>query len=112
MNKTEVVAEVQNKLCVSTREANEIVNTVFGVVADGLAKSGDVNITRFGHFAVKPGRAGKIKTPDGKVRSYKASKRVSFKAGSDLKNLVNGKKPAKKAAAKPAAKKPAKKAKK
>ena len=111
MNKTEVVEAVQQKLEVSSREATEIVNTVLGVIADGLIDTGDVNITRFGHFSVKSRRAGKIVTPDGKTHSYKEGKRVAFKAGSDLKNRINGKKSAK-ASAKTAAKKPAKKGKK
>ena len=104
MNKTELVTAVQGKLDVSGSQADKIVNTVLDTISEGLVKDGTVNITRFGRFSVRAGKNGKIKTPQGKVISYKGQKKVSFRTGSTLKATVNGKKSAKKAA-KPAAKK-------
>lgn len=89
LNKTALVALVSQRAGLTVAQAKNAVDAVFDTITDTLAEGQRVTITGFGSFdvrhisarvGVKPGTTDKIAIP--------ASKRVGFKAGTNLKNVV------------------------
>ena len=76
MNKTDMITAVAGKACMTKKNAEKAINAVFEVISDSLAQGDKVQIIGFGTF---------------EVRQRKASKTPAFKAGKQLKELVNGK---------------------
>ena len=93
MNKQELVAAVlANKEAgfESNAAATRAVNAVIDAIAGGIKKDGNVQLIGFGTFSVKERAARKGRNPaTGETIKIKASKQVSFKAGTALKASVN-----------------------
>ena len=107
MNKTELVAKVQELAELESKAAAErAVSAVLEALTAGLKQDTTVALVGFGTFDVKERKARiGVNPATGEKIKIAASKTVSFKAGKALKDEFNKAKPAK--AAKPAA--PAKK---
>ena len=99
MNKTELVAKVAEKAGLTKKDAEKAVNALLSSVQEALVKKDKVQMIGFGTFEVRARQAREGRNPrTNEVIKIQASKSPAFKAGKQLKELVNVK--AKKSAAK------------
>ena len=113
MNKAELIEAVATRLEGSKKAASEAVEAVFNEITRAIVAGEKVAITGFGNFekSVRAARLGR-NPRTGETVKIKATAVPKFRAGSELKAVVSGKKklaaaPAKKAAPKKAAPKKA-----
>lgn len=96
MNKTELIASVAAKAELTKKDAEKAVKALFETVSEELGKGEKVQVIGFGTFEVRERQAREGRNPkDGSKIQIAASKSPAFKAGKQLKELVNVK-PAKK----------------
>ena len=92
MNKAGLIDEVLQDKCAgfeSKAAAERAINAVLCSISEGLKKDGLVQLIGFGTFKVSTRAARKGRNPQtGAEIKIKASKTVSFKAGSDLKETA------------------------
>lgn len=92
MNKPELIAAVANEAEITKKDAEKVVKAVFSVISDSLAKGDKVQIIGFGTFEVSNRKAREGRNPRNKEPIWiEATKTPAFKAGKQLKYLVNGK---------------------
>lgn len=76
----------------SRRDAEVMVNAVFGSMADALRRNDRIEIRGFGSFVVKHRRAREGRNPkSGKAVAVAAKRIPFFKVGKELKLRVDGK---------------------
>lgn len=93
MNKSELVAALATKTGVTKKAAEESLNAFLEVVKESLVKGEKVQLVGFGSFEVRSRAARKGRNPQTKEEiKIPASKAPVFKAGRELKDLVNKKK--------------------
>ena len=91
MNKNELVASVADASGLTKSDAAKAVDGVFASITSALKSGGDVRIVGFGTFSVANRAATTGRNPrTGETIQIKASKQPKFKAGSPLKDSVNG----------------------
>jgi DNA-binding protein HU-beta len=88
MNKAELAATLAEKLNVSKKEAEDMVNTFIEVVTTSLKKGDEVVLTGFGAFSVKTRAARTGVNPQNPTQKIQipAVKVPKFKAGKALKD--------------------------
>ena len=92
MNKTELIASVAQKSDLTKKDAEEAVKAVFEAVSESLKKGDKVQIIGFGTFEVRARKAREGRNPrNNKPIKIPASKTPAFKAGKQLKDMVNKK---------------------
>ena len=92
MNKSEVVAEVAAKTGDTKKVAEASVDAVVSVIKEALMEGEKVQLVGFGSFEIRERAARKGRNPQTKEELIiPASKAPVFKAGKQLKDLVNGK---------------------
>ena len=92
MNKTELNAAVANEAEITKKDAEKAVKAVFSVISDSLTKGDKVQIIGFGTFEVRQRKAREGRNPrNNEPIQIEASKTPAFKAGKQLKDLVNNK---------------------
>ena len=92
MNKTELIAAVANETEITKKDAEKAVKAVFSVISDSLTKGDKIQIIGFGTFKVRQRKAREGRNPrTNQPIQIEASKTPAFKAGKQLKDLVNGK---------------------
>ena len=92
MNKTELIASVAQQAELTKKDAEKAVKAVFDTVASELAKGEKVQVIGFGTFEVRERSAREGRNPqNGQTIKIAASKSPAFKAGRQLKDLVNNK---------------------
>ena len=92
MNKTELIAAVANEAEITKKDAEKVVKAVFSVISDSLTKGDKVQIIGFGTFEVRQRKAREGRNPrNNEPIQIEASKTPAFKAGKQLKDLVNNK---------------------
>lgn len=92
MNKTELIAKVAEKSDLTKKDAEKAVKAVFEVISDSLAQDEKVQIIGFGTFEVRQRKAREGRNPrNNEPIQIEASKTPAFKAGKQLKDLVNHK---------------------
>ena len=89
MNKQELVAAIAEKANLSKKDAEAALAAFVGSVEDALKKGDKVQLVGFGSFEVRERAARNPQT--GAEMKIDAAKVPTFKAGSGLKALVNGK---------------------
>ena len=90
MTKSDLVERVAEKLDVTKKEAEAIVNVVFGSIVDAIKREEKVELRGFGCFKVKTKRARKGRNPRTGEEIDIPPKRVPyFKPGKDMKEVVN-----------------------
>ncbi len=93
MNKTELIASVAQKAELTKKDAEKAVKAVFESVSEALKGGDKVQVIGFGTFEVRERAARTGRNPqNGKEIKIAASKSPAFKAGKQLKELVNAKK--------------------
>ncbi|KKM10912.1 DNA-binding protein [Clostridiales bacterium PH28_bin88] len=89
MNKTELVSSVAEKAEITKKDAEKVVNAVFGSIEDALAKGDKVQLVGFGTFEVRERAARTGRNPKtGEEIDIPATKVPSFKAGKSLRDSV------------------------
>ena len=92
MNKTELIAAVANEAEITKKDAEKAVKAVFSVISDSLTKGDKVQIIGFGTFELRQRKAREGRnTRNNEPIQIEASKTPAFKAGKQLKDLVNNK---------------------
>lgn len=92
MNKTELIASVAQKSDLTKKDAEKAVKAVFEAVSESLKKGDKVQIIGFGTFEVRTRKAREGRNPrNNKPIKIPASKTPAFKAGKQLKDMVNKK---------------------
>lgn len=90
MNKAELAQVLSEKLNISKKEAEDMVNTTVDVIIETLTKGDEVVLTGFGAFSVKQ-RAARVgvnpQNPTEKI-NIPAVKVPKFKAGKALKDAL------------------------
>ena len=90
MNKAELVAAVAAKTGETKKAAETSVDAFVSVVKETLAKGEKLQLVGFGSFEVRKRAARKGRNPQTKEEiKIPASKAPVFKAGKQLKDLVN-----------------------
>lgn len=92
MNKAELVSHLADKVGVTKKQAEDMVECFVDTVVDTLKKGGEVNIAGFGAFSAKQ-RAGRTgvnpQNPSEKIQ-IPAVTVPKFKAGKGLKDALKG----------------------
>lgn len=90
MNKTELISEVAQKVNLTKKDAEKVVNAFFSTVEEAL-KSGDkVQLIGFGTFEVRERQARKGRNPQtGEEINIPAARVPAFKAGKALKDALD-----------------------
>ncbi len=92
MNKGDLVNAVAAK-GMTKKNAETVINAVFGAIGEALAKGDSVQLIGFGTFTVRKRAARKGHNPrTGETVNIKAAKVPAFKAGKALKDKVSKKK--------------------
>lgn len=97
MNKTDLIAAVNEKSCYSKKDIAAIIDATFDTIADTLAGGDKVQLTGFGTFEVRNRQARTATNPRTKEKVKVAAKKApAFKPGAVLKRTVNPDKKTKK----------------
>ncbi len=90
MNKADLAQALAEKLNVSKREGEDMLNTFVDLVTDELKKGGEVVLTGFGAFSVKARAARMGVNPQNPTQKIQipAVKVPKFKAGKALKDAL------------------------
>ena len=92
MNKAELIAAMAAKTGETKKAAEASVDAVVAVIKETLVKGDKVQLVGFGSFEVRKRAARKGRNPQTKEEiKIPASKAPVFKAGKQLKELVNNK---------------------
>jgi integration host factor subunit beta len=91
MTKAELVEKVANRIELSKKDAEVVINAIIQSISDSLAGGEKVEIRGFGSFRIRDRNARTARNPkSGEWLEVPAKKVPFFKAGNDLKNLVDG----------------------
>lgn len=90
MNKKELVDAISKKSNLTKVDSEKALNSVISCLTDLLAQGDSIVLPGFASISVKPRAARTGRNPStGKTIHIAASNRVSFKAGSKLKEAIN-----------------------
>jgi DNA-binding protein HU-beta len=90
MNKTELIANVAQKADLTKKDSEKAVKAVFDAISESLKAGNKVQVIGFGTFEVRERKAREGRNPRNNEKiQIKASKTPAFKAGKQLKDLVN-----------------------
>ncbi len=90
MNKTELIASVAQKAELTKKDAEKAVKALFDTIAESLAKEEKVQVIGFGTFEVRHRKEREGRNPQNNtIIKIEASKTPAFKAGKQLKDLIN-----------------------
>ena len=90
MKKSEMISVIAEKTGVSKSEVEKVFNATFDMFKEELAKGEKVSVAGFGTFKISERAAREGRNPlTGEKLQIAASKSVSFKAGTELKKVVN-----------------------
>ena len=94
MNKAELVSKLAEKVGISKKQAEDIIEAYTSTVTETLVAGGEVTIAGFGNFSAKR-RAGRMgvnpQNPSEKIQIPPVTV-PKFKAGKALKDALKGKK--------------------
>ncbi len=91
MTKADLVEEVVRVSNLSKRDAEVVVNTLFGAIIGALQHDDKIELRGFGSFRVRRRRSRQGRNPKTGDRVEVPSKRIPyFKPGKELKDVING----------------------
>lgn len=91
MNTSDLTDAVAAKTGTSKADAKQLVDSVFGTIADAAMKGDEVSINGFGKFKVKASPARDGRNPStGETIRIKASKKLTFAAAKAVNDKLNG----------------------
>ena len=92
MNKTDLIKNVAESAELTKKDAEKAIKAVFKEISQALAEGDKVQIIGFGTFEVRQRKAREGRNPrNNEPIQIEASKTPAFKAGKQLKDLVNNK---------------------
>ena len=92
MNKSELINKVSEKSDITKKDAEKAVKAVFEAISEALQEDDKVQIIGFGTFEVRHRKEREGRNPQTKdINKIAASNTPAFKAGKQLKDLVNNK---------------------
>ena len=92
MKKSDLIAAIADKKNLTGKQATEIVDLMFKGFINEFKKDGRIEIRGFGAFTVREYKAYKGKNPKtGDAVNVKPKRLPHFKAGRELKKMVDGK---------------------
>ena len=92
MNKTDLIKNVAEDAELTKKDAEKAIKAVFEEISQALAEGDKVQIIGFGTFEVRQRKAREGRNPrNNEPIQIEASKTPAFKAGKQLKDLVNNK---------------------
>jgi len=95
MTKADLVDELVQVSSLSKKQAETIVNTVFGSIVEALHREDKIELRGFGSFRVRRRRSRQGRNPKSGDRVDVPEKRIPyFKPGKELKDLINRDEPA------------------
>ena len=90
MTKAELVEKVSDKIHLTKKQTELVVNTVFQSITDSLSDGKKVELRGFGSFRIRERNARVGRDPKSGAQVDVPAKRVPFfKAGKDLRELVD-----------------------
>ena len=90
MTKADLVEEVIRVAVLSKKDAESVVNTVFGQIMEALKSDDKIELRGFGSFRVRRRRSWLGRNPKTGDRVDVPSKRIPyFKPGKELRDLIN-----------------------
>ena len=90
MKKSEMLETLATKTGLTKTECERVFNATFDMSKEELAKGEKVSVAGFGTFKISERSAREGRNPQtGETIQIAASKSVSFKAGTELKNKLN-----------------------
>ena len=93
MNKSDLISKMAEKSAMIKKDSEKALKALIESVEEALAKGDKVQLVGFGTFEVKARKARVGRNPRTREEiKIPASKAPIFKAGKDLKDLVNKKK--------------------
>jgi DNA-binding protein HU-beta len=91
MNKAELVSAIAEKAGLGKAQAGEALDATIAVITEALKRGDEVKIVGFGTFLVADRAGGEARNPrTGEKVQVAASKAPKFKAGTGLKDALNG----------------------
>ncbi len=91
MYKGELVSAIAEKAGLGKAQAAEALDATIAVITEALKRGEEVKIVGFGTFSVAERAAGEARNPRmGEKVRVAASKAPKFKAGTGLKDVLNG----------------------
>lgn len=92
MTKAQLVEQVANKINLTKKQTEVIVNTVFQSITDSLAEGDKVELRGFGSFRIRERNSRVGRNPkSGEKVEVPAKKVPFFKAGKELRAIVDEK---------------------
>jgi integration host factor subunit beta len=90
MNKSQLIEALAKKEGLTVKKAEQVVNTFFDAITEGLAKGGRAEIRGFGSFKVKDYESYEGRNPKtGEHIEVEPKKLPFFKVGKELKDRVD-----------------------
>ncbi len=90
MTKADIVEHIYERVGFSKKESAELVERVFDIIKDTLARGEKVKISGFGNFVVREKNARKGRNPQtGEEIRLDARRVLTFKPSLVLKNVLN-----------------------
>ena len=100
MKKADLVDTIAGKTNLPKGQVQQMVDDVFDLIADGLAKGEKIDLRGFGTFSVRASAARTGRNPQtGETINIPARRVPAFKPGKELKEKVNAQKMAPQASA-------------
>ena len=92
MNKRQLVDRMSSGSGLTMKQSEKALNGLMDVIHSELSSGGNVSLIGFGVFSVADRKARMARNPKtGEEMEVKARKVPVFRAGSNLRNIVNGK---------------------
>jgi len=93
MNKSELISAIAANADIPAAQAEKALGAALDSIVDALTKGGSISLVGFGSFGVKKRAARKVRNPrTGKEMTIEAKSVPFFKAGKNLKELVDSEK--------------------
>jgi integration host factor subunit alpha len=90
LTKIDLIEKIYNDIGLSKKESMTIVDSLFEIMKEELAKGNPVNISGFGKWSVLNENARKGRNPKtGKAMTINARKVVTFKGSQVMRKIVN-----------------------
>ena len=90
MKKTEIMSALAEKTGLTKADVEKVYNATFELIKEELSKGNEMSVAGFGKFKITERAAREGRNPQtGETIKIAASKSVGFKAGKELKEIVN-----------------------
>jgi integration host factor subunit alpha len=91
MTKIDIIQDVYEKLGFSKKDSAIIVESVFEIIKDSLARGEKIKISGFGNFSIKEKKSRRGRNPQtGSEIEISARKVLTFKSSQVLRKVLNG----------------------